>query len=157
MFNKNKKNSNFRESFDTLIGSCTTFEGNINSEGTVRVDGRVKGDLNVKGDVFVGSEGMITGNIYANNVHISGTVEGNVVSSGLLRLLSAARLYGDIQVHTFVTDEGAIFQGHCSMTDVPAADKAIGRHNGKKSNKDYKKSAVLDQAYEEKDAELKDG
>lgn len=147
----NKKDSGYKEGIDTLIGMNTTFEGNIDSEGTVRVDGKVVGDIKVKGDVFVGTDGLVTGNIFANSVHLLGTVEGNVHSTGLLRLLSTAKLYGDIQVHSFVVDEGAILQGKCSMTDVPVVNKTPEKTDGTKNGKDYKKSSVLDQVYDEKE------
>jgi len=149
----NKKDSGFREAFDTLVGTNTTLEGNIISEGTVRVDGKVKGDVNVNGDVFVGNSACISGNITADNVHLSGTVEGNIRSTGILRILSTARLFGDIQVHSFVTDEGALFQGKCSMIEVPEPEKAAEKIVVKKaaSSKDYKKSSVLDQIYDQKE------
>lgn len=149
-----KKASGFADSFDTLLGANTIFTGNIESEGTVRVDGKVKGDLRVSGDVFIGNDAVITGNVFANNVNLAGTVEGNISAKGLLRILSTARLYGDIQVHSFVADEGGIFQGKCSMLEIPEIEKPAGDKPASKklhSGKDYKKSTVLDQIYDEKD------
>lgn len=148
-----KKDAEGPENFDTLIGAGTVFEGNIVSEGIVRIDGKIKGDLQVNGDVFVGSSAVVTGNIFAHDVHISGTVEGNVHSKGVLRMLSTARLYGDIEVHSFVADEGGIFQGKCSMLEATPAEKAGEKPAAKKSGsgRDYKKSTVLSQIYDEKD------
>lgn len=148
-----KKDPGVPEGFDTVLGASTVFEGNVQSEGTVRIDGRLKGDLRVSGDVFIGTEAVIAGNILANNVNLAGTVEGNIHSKGILRILSTARLYGDIQVHSFVADEGGIFQGKCSMIDVPEIEKLPEKSSSKKSHsgRDYKKSAVLDQIYDEKD------
>lgn len=147
------KNSGSPEGVDTLIGINTSFEGNIESEGTVRVDGKVKGDLKIGGDVFVGDGAVITGNIYANNVHLSGTVEGNIHSKGVLRILSTAKLYGDIQVHSFVADEGGVFHGKCSMIETPEASSVQDKISTKKthSSKDYKKSSVLNQMDDEKE------
>lgn len=148
-----KKRSRSYESIDTIIGINTIFEGNVESEGTVRVDGKVKGDLKVTGDIFVGNNAVITGNLFANNVNLSGTVEGNIRSTGVLKILATAKLYGDIQVHSFVADEGALFQGKCSMIEVPEFEKPIEKLSTKRphTNKDYKKSSVLSQVYEEKE------
>ena len=148
-----KKTNGIPETFDTLIGANTIFEGNIESEGIIRVDGKIKGDLNVNGDVYIGNSAVVNGHITANSVHISGTVEGNIHSKGMLRLLSTARLYGDIHVISFVADEGGIFQGKCSMVDVPDHEKGSEKTAHKKSggNKDYKKSTVLSQIYDEKE------
>jgi len=155
-----RKNSKSPDNIDSIIGINSIFEGNIESDGTIRVDGKVKGDIRVSGDVFVGTNAVITGNIFANNINLSGTVEGNINSSGVLRILSTAKLYGDIQVHSFVADEGGLFQGKCSMIDIPEIEKSAEKSSLKKSHttKDYKKSSVLSQIYEDKDKtnDLKD-
>lgn len=154
-----QKEAGSPENVDTLLGVNTVFEGNIESQGTVRVDGKVKGDLKVSGDVFVGNNGSISGNVFANNVHLAGTIDGNIHAAGVLRILSTARLYGDIQVHSFVADEGGIFQGKCSMIDAPGLDTQQDKPGHRKSHsaRDYKKSTVLDQIYEENEKKLESG
>jgi cytoskeletal protein CcmA (bactofilin family) len=102
---------------DTLIGTNTVLEGNIESEGTVRVDGKLHGDLKAGGDVFVGPGAAITGSIYASNVVLSGNLIGNVYADGILRLLSQGRLRGNVQVHGFVADEGGVFHGKCNIIE----------------------------------------
>lgn len=143
------------DDFTTLIGINTTFEGNIESEGVVRVDGKVIGDLNVNGDVFIGSTALIKGNIHANNVHLSGTVEGNIIANGILKILSTAKLYGDIQVYSFVADEGGVFHGKCSMIEAKVSDintEGINMNSKKShSGKDFKKRSVLGQIYDDKE------
>ena len=148
MFNKMK--SGFRDGIDTFIGSGTVFTGNLEAEGTVRIDGNVKGDTKVTGDVYVGDHALITGNIEAANVHLSGKIEGNITAGGILKILSTAKLYGDIKVTSFVADEGALFQGKCSMLEADPIEKPSDKNNSKKN---YKKSSVLDEVYENKEKE----
>ncbi len=139
---------------DTLIGPATRFKGDIESSASVRVDGYVEGNINARGDVLVGNSGEVKGNIDAENVLISGVVEGNVNASGTLKLFSTARLCGDITVSAFVSDEGGIFQGHCSMIDAKVVelesnpDRQAVKKTGAK--KEFKKSALLTQNSEEK-------
>lgn len=140
------KNAIFREGVDTLIGANATVNGNIEAEGTVRVDGKVNGDIKVTGDVYIGDHAVITGGIEAANVHLSGKVEGNITAKGLLKILSTAKLYGDIKVNSFVADEGAFFQGKCNMMDITPVDKPEKGN----SKKNYKKSSVLEEVYEDK-------
>lgn len=129
------------ENVDTLIGTDTILEGNIETQGSIRIDGKVKGDIKVAGDLFIGDKAVINGNIYANNAVLSGTLEGNIRTTGVLKLNSTARLYGDIEVRSFVTDEGAIFSGKCSMLESNDSDKSSGKDSLKKSAppKDSKK------------------
>ena len=51
--------------------------------------------------------------------------EGNVIAKGILHLQAQARLYGDIEVSSIVTDEGAIFQGGCKMIELPEDEAAV--------------------------------
>jgi len=103
------------KSFNTVIGADTTINGDIKSDGSLRIDGKITGNIEVQGDLFIGSSAVINGNITANNIELSGTVVGNVHSENLMRMLSTAKLYGDMQVNAFVADEGAFFKGKCSM------------------------------------------
>jgi cytoskeletal protein CcmA (bactofilin family) len=148
-----KKDSFDPTGFDTILGINSSFEGNIESEGTVRIDGKVKGDLKINGEVFVASSAIIKGNITSGNINLSGTLEGNIYSKGILKLLSTAKLYGDIRVHSFVAEEGAIFEGKCSMEAAGLGDAASEKAGFKKnhSSKDYKKSSVLSQIYDDKE------
>jgi len=88
----NKKENSSPDVFDTLIGVNTFLEGNIETEGTVRIDGKIKGNVKVKGDVYIGKDANINGNISANNVYMSGRVDGNIEAKGVLRILSTAQL-----------------------------------------------------------------
>lgn len=144
----NKKESGFKDGVDTLIGINTVFTGNVESDGTVRVDGKIRGDIKVGGDVYVGESAVITGGINAANVHLAGMVEGNITCRGILKILTTAKLYGDIKVHSFIADEGALFQGKCSMMESSEESEKVSDKNAKRN---YKKSSVLDDVYDEKE------
>ena len=112
------RKASFREGVDTLVGSNSVFTGSIESEGTVRVDGKVIGDIKVTGDAYVGKGATVEGNMEAGNVHLAGTVKGNIIARGLLKILSTARLYGDIRINSFVADEALCSRvnARCSMS-----------------------------------------
>ncbi|WP_069649177.1 bactofilin family protein [Caloranaerobacter ferrireducens] len=130
MFNKKEVKL---DKIDTLIGKNTKLEGKIECKGTIRLDGELTGDLIVEGNVIIGESGKVNGNITCNNVFISGIVKGNVISKEMLRLTNTAKLYGDIQVKTFIVDENAVFEGSCKM-------EATKTSNETKVNKESKKS-----------------
>jgi cytoskeletal protein CcmA (bactofilin family) len=104
--------------FDSVIGKNTALKGDIECSGSLRIDGSVTGDIKTDGNVLLGKDGFIKGKTEAVNVNLSGTVEGNIRATGILRILSSAKLYGDVEVKSFVADEGAIFQGSCKMLDI---------------------------------------
>lgn len=113
MFKKKVETSS--NAFDTLIGSNTKVEGKIHGSGTIRLDGHLIGDLHVDGDAIIGNDGKVEGNIFCNNILISGTIIGNINTEEQLRITNTGELYGDIEVTSFVVDEEAIFEGSCKM------------------------------------------
>ncbi len=112
------KQKNTPLAMDTVLGEFTTFSGNVESEGSIKVLGKIEGDVKASGDVYIEPTSSITGNIYGSNVYISGYIKGNVLAKGILHLMTQAKLYGDIEVNSIVTDEGAIFQGNCRMIEI---------------------------------------
>ena len=111
------KRNKIPSGYDTVIGKSSSFKGNLTSQGSIRIDGLITGDVVSEGDVLIGKDGKVKGNIKAVNVHLSGTVEGNITATGILRIMNKTKLFGDFTVKSFVADEGAIFQGKCQMLD----------------------------------------
>lgn len=136
----NKQTDFTKASFDTLVGSNTELKGDLTSKGIVRIDGKVNGNVSIQGELFIGEASIIKGDISASNIHVAGSVEGNILSTGLLKLLASAKVIGDIQVKSFVCEEGSIFDGNCKMLEASAAKPIL---LGKK--KDFKKSADIAQ------------
>lgn len=121
MFSNRKSQSSSGEikdsKVDTLIGTTTNITGNINSDGNIRVDGRFNGDIISKKEVTIGEAGVVVGNITAENVVISGMVNGNIKCDGLLEILPSGKLYGDFEVNCVSIEEGAVFKGKSVMRD----------------------------------------
>ncbi len=131
---------------DTIIGEYTTIKGDLESESSVKVVGRVDGNIKASGDVIVLVNASISGNIWADNLIVAGTINGDVHVKNNLHLESTARLKGDMEVHSFVTDEGAVFEGNCKMVEIPDDDM-----DGKKKRTDFKRSRPKDSVIDEKE------
>ena len=100
----------------TLIGAGTVFDGDLSSTETVRVDGIVNGNCTCEKKMILSADGQVKGNINAQSVIISGKVDGDIVVSGKLELLSTGKIAGNITASSLVIDEGACFDGRCTMT-----------------------------------------
>ena len=119
------RNSNFvPESFDTLIGSTATLDGDFSADGRVRIDGKINGDVRINGDLIMGETSLILGNVTANNIDSAGTIEGNAYCKKQLRLASTAKIIGDIQVEGLTIEEGGQFHGICSMSKFEKIEKS---------------------------------
>ncbi len=116
--------------FDMIIGENSSIEGNVKSGGSMRIDGHINGDITAEGDVIIGNSADVLGNIRAANIEVSGKVEGKIHSDGMLKIHASGVLRGDIEVMSFVIDEGGAFEGMCNINTsdlppkkAPVADK----------------------------------
>lgn len=100
----------------SLIGAGTHVEGRIITEGSIRIDGTMVGDIDAKANAAIGPSGLFEGNLNAKNVSLSGKLKGAVTVTDKLILESKSVLHGDIKASKLVVDEGAMFDGKCSMT-----------------------------------------
>ncbi|MFH1762345.1 MAG: polymer-forming cytoskeletal protein [bacterium] len=99
----------------TIIGNGAVIEGTITLDHSIRIDGIVRGKLICAGEIQVGSNGLIEADIEVNSASIGGKVKGNLIAKEKIELESKANLTGDIKTKDLIINEGAVFQGNCSM------------------------------------------
>ena len=102
---------------NSIIGRGSAIEGNLKVQSSMRVDGRIKGQIQVTDSLVVGKDGDIDGEIRAKNIIVGGRVKGKIFASGKVVLEAKSSFYGELKTSKLVIDEGAIFEGVCSMTD----------------------------------------
>lgn len=97
--------------------------GNVRTSSS-RVEGVVSGKVECTNELDLGATGKLNADALAGKrMTLAGQVQGNVTCGGLLRLVSSARVTGNIRARSIVVEEGAIFNGSCS-TPAPKARKA---------------------------------
>ena len=99
----------------TLISEDASFHGSLVVKGSLRVEGAFEGDISDAVDVEIGAKGRVIGNIAAELVVIAGEVVGDIVASRSLEILASGRLTGDVRAAKLKIDEGAFYEGSCSM------------------------------------------
>lgn len=107
-----------------LIGEGSEVEGTLKSSTDVRVNGRIKGDLLVEGKVIIADKGVVEGTLKAKSADIAGKVDGDVSVEDRLVLKATADLDGSIRTGRLVVEEGAKFEGSCTMGRLDANRKA---------------------------------
>ena len=116
MRGKNTDNGKTQTIVGTLIGVGAVFDGNINAPETIRIDGTLNGDCTCQGNFILGTDGVINGNITAQNVTLSGKATGDIHVHGRLELFSTAKVTGNVTARSLIVDEDACFDGKCTMT-----------------------------------------
>lgn len=119
-----------------LLGLDTKFKGGVRFKGTLTVDGTVEGDIaSPEGSgatLVVNQNAVVTGDIVADSVLISGKVTGNIKAKERVEIFSAGVLKGDVHTSDIMIEGGAEFQGFCHMLrdqprpGNPAAGKGAG-------------------------------
>ena len=118
---RGKGNKNLSlDKFETILGPNTNFDGHLKSDGSVRIDGVCEGGvIETVGNVIVSPDAMVAADIVARNVSVSGAVTGKIKASNRLEILSTGRVWGDVEVGSFLLDEDGYFRGELVMQEEP--------------------------------------
>lgn len=125
------KDSAAVETIDTLIGTGSILQGDLEFTGGLRVDGHIKGHVSAqdtnKGTLVLSESGIIEGDINVPHVIVNGRVKGNIVSSGHVELQTKANVNGDIHYAAVEMELGAVLNGSLvSDTSAPVYDVIQG-------------------------------
>jgi cytoskeletal protein CcmA (bactofilin family) len=110
-----------------FVGHGTVLTGETAFQAMLRVDGHLTGRVSSdSGTLIVGSSGRVDANILVAAAMINGTVNGDVVALEKVELGRSARVIGNIQTPRLVIEDGAIFEGSCTMLKAKEAfDKKV--------------------------------
>lgn len=107
----------------TFIGEDTTIEGKIITKSSLRIDGVVIGGVIAEGTVVLTESGQIQGNVMAENIIVSGVVDGNMEIRDKVNIEPTGEVYGDITTNRILVDEQSVFQGKCNMNRDKETEK----------------------------------
>jgi cytoskeletal protein CcmA (bactofilin family) len=110
-----------------FVGSGTVLTGETSFQAMLRVDGHLTGRVSSEaGTLVIGTTGRVDANILVAAAVVNGTVNGDIVSSERVELGRTARVVGNIQTPRLMIEDGAMFEGSCSMLKSKEAhDKRI--------------------------------
>ncbi len=102
---------------NTIIGKGTVVQGDMRVQNSLRVDGTVNGNITATDTVVIGKDGEVEGHIQAKHTFLAGRVRGNIIAQGKVSLETKAMVLGDIRASRLVVEEGAVFNGRCTMKE----------------------------------------
>lgn len=100
-----------------FLDKGSSFKGELEFDDTMRIDGKFNGRITSKNELIVGDSATIEGDIHVGRVAISGTVIGKIVADQRVEIHRNGKVYSDVDTPALVIEEGAIFQGNCTMGD----------------------------------------
>lgn len=96
---------------DASMQGTLVFKDAVN----LKINGRFEGVLNTKGNLMIGEEAVVNADITGESIIVAGKVNGNIRALNDLKLISPAKVTGDINAPVLSIAEGAIFDGTCRM------------------------------------------
>jgi len=94
----------------TIIAEGTSCTGELSVVGKLHIDGKMEGIVRSEGFISVGTTGHVRGNMQADKIIISGTVEGNILCNSL-EIMHTGNVKGEISTGEFVIEPGGVFVG----------------------------------------------
>ena len=100
----------------SVIDKDLIIVGNAFSKGEITVNGDFEGDIRCS-VLKVGQRAVVTGNLYADEIVVSGDVAGAVHGKRVV-LQGTSRITGDIHHDSLSIEQGAVFKGVSHQRDA---------------------------------------
>ena len=65
--------------------------------------------------MFIGESGRIEGEVQVRRLFVAGILRGTILQAQRVEIAATGKVLGDLRTETLVIDDGAIFEGQCSM------------------------------------------
>lgn len=123
VFGKKKPESAFTvtsttERVTSVLGPGINWKGDLRGKGGVRIEGTLEGEIAVRGMIIIGETGRVTcPKFEADTVIVAGVVNAEIIAKKL-EIRATGRVYGDVTVQSFSTEEGAFLRGKVTMQDT---------------------------------------
>ena len=114
------------EENENVLNMDAAMEGKIVFKDPVnlRINGNFRGNLDTKGKLTIGENAEVNADISGESIVIAGRVNGAVVASEELSIVSPANIKGDIQTPRLAITPGAVFEGNCHMISDQASSES---------------------------------
>jgi cytoskeletal protein CcmA (bactofilin family) len=105
------------ERITSVLGNGIIWNGVIHGAGGVRIEGTFEGEIALKGILVVGETGRVNcADLQANTVIVAGIIKGNIKAEKL-EIRATGRVWGDVTVVAFASEEGAFLRGQVKMEE----------------------------------------
>ena len=120
MFQSEKPESNT----SSILGPELEINGDVKVSGSLLIYGKVFGSIQSNGAVRTAKGSVVNGNISAKEAAIGGKVDGDLDVENKITLGDTSFLTGNLKAAILTIEEGAKFDGVCSMLKKSQPEKS---------------------------------
>lgn len=100
----------------TVIGEHISIDGTVRAKEDLIIQGTLKGTMELdKHHITIGNKGKVEADIQAENITISGMVNGNVTVHGKVEITREADFTGQIKAKSIAIEDGAYINASIEM------------------------------------------
>jgi len=118
MFQSDKPDSKMSNKTSSILGPELEIHGDVKVSGSLLIYGKVFGNIQSNGIVQTANGSVVTGNISAKDIAIGGKVDGDLDVEKKVTLGDTSFLSGNLKASILTIEEGAKFDGVCSMEKI---------------------------------------
>ena len=107
----------------SILGPELEIHGDVKVSGSLLIYGKVFGSIQSSGAVRTANGSVVNGNISAKEAAIGGKVDGDLDIEKKVTLGDTSFLTGNLKAAILTIEEGAIFDGVCSMLKKSQPEK----------------------------------
>lgn len=107
------------------------FKGELSFKDTIRIDGKFEGTIRAGKTLVIGESAQVDAQIEVTNISVSGHLRGSVRNAERVELLETARCECDLNTKVLMVEEGAVFEGQCTMQTRTEAPRELRPDNVK--------------------------
>ena len=107
----------------SILGPELEINGDVKVSGSLLIYGKVFGSIQSSGAVRTANGSVVNGNISAKEAAIGGKVDGDLDVEKKVTLGDTSFLTGNIKAAILTIEEGAKFDGVCSMLKKSQSEK----------------------------------
>ncbi len=117
----------------TSISHSTFIDGNIKAEDHLVINGTVKGNIEIKNyNLSIGPVGRLEGDVLAQNVKISGHMQGKINATGKVEITQEAHYSGEIISKGIFVEQGAYFDASTKLGQELQNTERLQKHSPEK-------------------------
>ena len=106
----------------SILGPELEIHGDVKVSGSLLIYGKVFGNIQSSGTIQTANGSVVNGNISAKDASISGKVDGDLDVEKKVTLGDTSYLTGNLKASILTIEEGAKFDGVCSMAKNSQSD-----------------------------------
>ena len=103
---------------ETVIAEDIEFKGILKFKNSLKIKGAFEGKIETDGNLIIGREGIVSADIDANTISVSGILNGKLKAAQKVELFKKSKTAGDIITSDLHVEPGSEFNGTCIMNII---------------------------------------